>query len=495
MKKQLFFMCLMMTSVMLINRSVFSQVSYINTWPEFRGKNCSGIAYPEQNPPVDLVSGEKLIWKTPLISGVSSPCIWGDRIFLTGFDKEKRQLQVLCYNRLNGKLIWNRIVPAKKIEPYHVVSSPADATPATDGERIYVHFGSYGLLCYDFAGEILWTIELPVNNDNYGTGTSPIVADNLVILMVRRPNEECYLLALDGKNGQYLWKQSISSAGHSTPIVWGDNLVVHRPGDIAVYRIKDGSEIWHVSVETNGTSTPVTNDDILYVGTWQHLGEQNQRLAMPGYQDLLNKYDTDRDSLISKQEFPNDFLIVRRPETQDLPGVNVNLKRVWELYVDTDKSNFIDSTEWQKYLDLYAQFSNDHGLLAIKFGGTGNITSTHVVWKESESVPEVPSPLYYKGCIYMIKNGGIVTCLEALTGKLLYRARLNASGPYISSPVASKDRIYIASQKGIVVVFAAGDELKVLARNNLREKIMATPAIVDDKLYIRTAKHLYAFGE
>ena len=73
--------------------------------------------------------------------------------------------------------------------------------------------------------------------------------------------------------------------------------------------------------------------------------------------------------------------------------------------------------------------------------------------------------------------------------------RLNASGPYFSSPVVAKDRIYIASGKGTVVVFAEGDEMKVLARNNLGEKIMATPAIVDDKLYIRSAKHLYAFGE
>ena len=71
----------------------------------------------------------------------------------------------------------------------------------------------------------------------------------------------------------------------------------------------------------------------------------------------------------------------------------------------------------------------------------------------------------------MIKNGGIVSCLDALTGKLLYRTRLNASGPYMSSPVAAKDRIYIASYNGTVVVFAAGDEINVLARNNLREKI------------------------
>ena len=487
-------MCLMVASSIFISQSVFSQIPDINTWPEFRGNNCSGVARPEQNPPVDLVSGENLVWKTPIISGVSSPCIWGDRIFLTGFDNENKQLQVMCYERSNGKLIWNRIVPAKEIELYHVTASPADATTATDGERIYVHFGSYGLLCYDFAGEVLWTFELPVNDNRFGTGTSPIVADNLVILKVRRPNKELYLLALDSKSGQQVWKLSVSGAGASTPIMWGDDLVVHSSGFIAGYHVKDGTEIWRVSVNTNGISTPVVNDDILFVGTWQHFGIENQRLTMPSYQDLLKNYDTDGDSLISKKEFPDDFIIMRRPEIQDLPNASIKLEEYWGR-VDTDKNNYFDSSEWQKYLDLYAQLSIDHGLLAIKFGGTGDITASHILWKENEGVPEVPSPLLYKGRIYMIKNGGIVTCLNALTGEFIYRERLGASGPYFSSPVAANDRIYIASNKGIVVVFASGDELNVLARNILREKILATPAIVDNKLYIRTDKHLYAFGD
>ncbi len=172
-KKQIFLVCLMLISAMLISQPVFSQGSKLNTWPEFRGTNCSGVAHPEQNPPVDLLNGEKLVWKTPLISGMSSPCIWNNRIFLTGFDKEERQLQVMCYERSNGKLIWNHIVPAKEIGKYHATGSPADATPATDGERVYVHFGSYGLLCYDFEGEVLWTYELPVNNNKYGSGVSP----------------------------------------------------------------------------------------------------------------------------------------------------------------------------------------------------------------------------------------------------------------------------------------------------------------------------------
>ncbi len=494
MKKQIFLVCRVLIPAILISRPVFSQDTKLNIWPEFRGTNRSGVAHPEQTPPIDLVSGEKLVWKIPLISGASSPCIWNNRIFLTGFDKEKQQLQVMCYERSNGKLIWNRIVPAKEIEKYHVVGSPADATPATDGERVYVHFGSYGLLCYNFAGEVLWAYELPVNDDIYGSGVSPIIADNLVILPVSRPDKERYILALDSKTGRQVWKQPLPRMNWSTPILWGTDLVYHGIDFIGGYNVKDGSKTWHVSIKTNGPSAPVANNDILYVATYTLLGEQYRRLPMPSYQDLLNKYDTNGDSLISKKEFPKDFNYNRYPEIEGTPDAIVNLSENWEI-IDRNENSFADSKEWQVYLDLYARKSLDHGLIAIKSGGTGDITASHVLWKENEGIPEVPSPLFYKGRIYMIKNGGTVTCLNALTGERLYRARLGASGPYYSSPVATSDRIYIASSKGTVVVFAAGDELNVLARNNLREKIWATPAIVDNKIYIRTEKQLYAFGK
>ena len=159
MKNHLLFSCLLFVSLVLLSRSVLPQDTIRNIWPQFRGINCSGVAQPGQVPPVDLESPEKLIWKSELLTGASSPCIWEERIFLTGFDKDSQQLQVMCFNRLDGKLLWNRIVPAKEIEPYHASANPADATPATDGNRIYVHFGSYGLLCYDLEGNEIWTYE------------------------------------------------------------------------------------------------------------------------------------------------------------------------------------------------------------------------------------------------------------------------------------------------------------------------------------------------
>ena len=121
-------------------------------WPQFRGPNGSGIALDSKKLPVEFGTDKNILWKTPLPSGHSSPCVWDDRIFLTGFDKASKKLETLCLDRSSGQILWRRTAPAEKIEKVHERSSPAAPRPVTDGQRVYVYFGSYGLLCYDFEG-------------------------------------------------------------------------------------------------------------------------------------------------------------------------------------------------------------------------------------------------------------------------------------------------------------------------------------------------------
>src|SRR5688572_11696017 len=111
-------------------------------WPQFRGTNCAGVSEFDK-PPVEFGAATNLLWKTALPSGMSSPCIWEDRIFLTGFVDQK--LKTLCLRRRDGKVLWHQFVPAKQIEEVNPDSSPASATAAADGERVYAYFGSYGL--------------------------------------------------------------------------------------------------------------------------------------------------------------------------------------------------------------------------------------------------------------------------------------------------------------------------------------------------------------
>jgi outer membrane protein assembly factor BamB len=123
-------------------------------WPQFRGPNSSGLG--EGRPPIHSGPEENVLWKTAVRPGLSSPVIWQPHIFLTEFDQANRQLTTLYIDRLTGKILWRRSVAPEQIEkvrpPANDLSSPACATPATDGERVYVYFGSYGLVSYDLDG-------------------------------------------------------------------------------------------------------------------------------------------------------------------------------------------------------------------------------------------------------------------------------------------------------------------------------------------------------
>ncbi|MHC4172320.1 MAG: outer membrane protein assembly factor BamB family protein [Planctomycetota bacterium] len=467
-------------------------------WPQFRGPNCSGHAAEGQNPPVEFGPEQNLLWKTPVQSGHSSPCIWRDHIFLTSFDKEKKELQVFCLERSSGKIQWRQVVPAEEIEKVLSVSSPAAPTAAADGERVYVYFGSYGLLCYDFAGNHQWGVPLPASQARYGHCSSPIVLGELVVLSRLVGNDPC-VLAVDRKSGKTVWKESQqrTRGSHSTPIVWEKHLVIHLQGMIKSLDPSNGARIWSVSAATAGVSTPVIGNNVLFVGAWGNFGEEDLRVTIPDFKTLVEQYDRDGDTLISKSEFPEDLAIARRPELleENIEGSQFYLKQFFRGFVDRSKDGQVDEAEWKKVVETVGSMTRDHGLTAIKPGGKDDITDTHILWQEKTNVAEVPSPLYCDGRVYMIKNGGITSCMDAESGKLLYRQRLGAAGPYYSSPICANGRIYIASGKGVITIFAAGDTLQVLARNNLKEQVFATPAVVENKIYVRTAKHIYAFGE
>lgn len=474
--------------------SSFCQSLERNIWPQFRGINCSGVAHPDQNPPVDLESDDHVLWKIPVISGASSPCIWEDYIFLTGFDKEMQQLQVLCYNRLNGEMIWNRIVPAREIERYHASGNPADATAVTDGERVYVHFGSYGLLCYDFDGNVVWSREIPVNSDKFGTGTSPILAEGRLILMVRRlATNERYLLALDGKSGVQLWKQPLLEAGYATPVIWGKDVVVHCEGFLAGYSLEDGSRSWYILVRTHGESTPIVYEDVLYVNAWHYLGDYDFVKEIPPLDQFLTDYDSDTDMNISRKEFSGEAFMSVTSENGSQSGLQSSgAEKIWDWF-DYDKNQLLDKVELERYLNFFSGI--DHGILAFRSGGKGDLSSSHFLWRETRNVAEVPSPLYYNHRIYVVRKGGFFSCVDARDGTLMYLNRIKGTGAYFSSPVAAASKIYISSHNGKVFVLAEGDEMKVISSRDFGESILATPAIVDNKIYIRTDKHLYAFGD
>lgn len=164
---------------------------------------------------------------------------------------------------------------------------------------------------------------------------------------------------------------------------------------------------------------------------------------------------------------------------------------------DSNRDGALDRPEWQALAaSLTKTAANVQiAVYGVKLDGQGDVSKTHVTWRQTKAVPEVPSPLCYQGRVYLLSEKGILTCRDPKSGKELYRERLDLQGTCYASPVAGDGKVILASDGGTVVVLKAGDRFEVLFQTQFDEAILATPALVDSKIYLRTDRHLYAFGE
>jgi outer membrane protein assembly factor BamB len=155
--------------------------------------------------------------------------------------------------------------------------------------------------------------------------------------------------------------------------------------------------------------------------------------------------------------------------------------------------------QWVKEMKGFHEFAGSDLMkstqCAVRTGGTGDVTESHRVWAELKGVPEVPSPLLCRGRLYSVKNGGVLICRDAANGRMVFEERMGAAGGYFASPVAANGRLYTASDRGVITVLEAGDKLQVLAQADLKEAIMATPALVDRAIYVRSAGYLWVFSQ
>lgn len=465
-------------------------------WARFRGPNGSGVAEKDK-PPVQFGPASKLLWKTALPAGHSSPIVWDRRIFLTGLENDR--LVVMALRRADGKLLWKQVVPAEKIEKVHAFSSPAAPTPATDGQRVYVYFGSYGLMAFDFAGKEIWRKPLPLPPTQYGTASSPIVYGDTVLVQRDGNDGKSELLAVDGKSGATVWQTArrLQRESWSTPTIWShageDELLVVGNGRLIAYSPTDGKERWWVGGLSFAPITmAVSGDGLIFASTKTIAGAPGDRLEFPTW-DALLQYDQNKDGKLAEDEIPADLSIhLRKDVRKETPG-NLLPVRGMLTHVDFDKDKALSKREWEGMLSFMEK--NLDVVVAVRPGGEGDCTKSHVAWTASRGIAEMPSPLFYRGRLYIVRDGGMVTSYEPATGKLILdRQRLGALGQYVASPVAADGRIYAASETGTIVVFRAGDSLEVLARNDLGEGIRATQAIAANKLYVRTLNHLWAFG-
>lgn len=472
-------------------------------WLQFRGPNASGIAPENADPPIHFSADTNVLWKVEILPGWSSPCIVDDKIFLTGFNKEDSMLHTFALNRENGEMLWKDSVKLWWLYELHPVNSYANPTVASDGNRLYSHLHGYGLIAYELDGEKCWEFRHKPLGHRIGGGSSPIVKDSMVLVNINH-YLDTKIQALDCATGDTIWaiRDSVNKwkthSSTSSPVIWGNLLIIHQLMNVMAYNILTGEAEWWLSTPTTGISTPVVYKDVMYLGTWINVGEKSDRRLGNNFSfnDLIRYYDKNQNQKLEQAEIPDTVMFYHRPESTSEPETAraLNDDRTYQNWLDGNKDLSVDSLEWAAFLEKLTPYLGSRGMLALPVTGSGELSSFDVMWNVTKDSPETPSPLVVGDNIFFIKNGGIISVINRKTGEVVKKEREGAPGAYFSSPMLAGNRIYICSYNGTVSILS-GDDFSVLAVNKLREKIGASPVAVDDVLYVRTDKHLYAFRE
>jgi outer membrane protein assembly factor BamB len=383
-------------------------------WPRWRGPSGQGIAAGSAYPDV-WSDTQNVVWKTPAAGrGNSSPIVWRDQIVLTTAYDGGRRLAVVAYRRSDGTKLWETAAPqGRSDDGAHFKNGHASATPATDGERIYVSFGSRGLLALDMSGRIVWHRDLGAIDAYHGPAGSPLLYKNRVILYQDQYSGS-FIAAFDTRTGATVWRTPReASVGWGTPIAVRvgnhDEIIVNGQQRVQAYDPETGRELWRCG----GTTYEVIPTPVVGYGM------------------------------------------------------------------------------------IFCSSGRAGPTLAIKPGGTGDVTRTHLAWSSPRGSPFVPSPILVGGQLYMVNDmASIVTAFDAATGRSLYQGRLGVAQRegFSASPVAVDGKVFFTNDDGETFVLKAGPAFELLHTNRMGERTLASPALVEGRWYIRTERHLYAIG-
>jgi len=430
-----------------IGISLFVFTARGEDWPQFRGPGGRAVS-ETATPPIGFGPSSNLLWKVPIPEGVSSPAVTGGRIFLTALTERKadpllltgelnllgsdtaKKIEALALDRKDGHILWRRTLGSE--------GTPTP-TPVTDGKSVFVFVGSIGVVAFDLDGREQW--RHPIAKPDFSASSSPILIDDKLI-MVCDQDAGSFVEALDKKSGRSLWlaERAPFRRARATPFHWqhghDEELIVSGSFALTSYDPNTGEQKWRFPGAARWAMSSLAADE-------------NLLFAL-----------TMKDGVGEGQD------------EGDGPATGIPTFDLAQL----------TGIEPPKAVSA---------LRAIRPGGCAV-----VVWNSVRSLPYGNSPLYYKGRLFTVKSGGFVTAYDAKTGEPIYQdERINAPDDYWSSPVAAAGRVYFASEKGIVTVMdATADTPRILAQNKLDEQILATPALIDQTILIRTAKSLYSFG-
>jgi outer membrane protein assembly factor BamB len=416
-------------------------------WPQFRGTQ-AGVAADDRSLPEQWSESQNVIWvQTIPGQGWSSPVVWDEHVFVTtaissgtepaplpGFadptidngwahSTSSHRWIVYDVDIKTGRIRWERELHAGAPPmDRHIRSSYASETPVTDGKRLYVYFGTVGLLAaLDFDGRVQWERQVGVfkSFQGWGTASSPALHRNRLFI-VNDNDGQSFIAAYDTNTGNEVWRRSREEReSWSTPVVWEHpqrtEIVVAGERRVRSYGL-DGTLLWELGgmSEFGPIPTPVARPDFVYLNS-----------GHPGS--------------------------VRRPVFAIRPGAS--------------------------------------GDITLKPGETSN---AYVAWWQPLVGSYQTSSLVYGDYIYTLLDRGFMACHDARTGSEVYsRRRIEAGSSFAASPWAYNGRIYALSEDGDTYVIQPGAQFKVVGKNSLHEMALATPAVSNGSVFLRTRSKLY----
>ena len=428
-------------------------------WPHWRGPNHDGVS-GARGLPVKWSQTENIVWKTPLPSwSAATPIIWGGRIFIVSPSKPESEPDT---------------VPKQPAEQDQGTRRRRRSALDPGGPRLL-------LLCISKKnGKILWQRELDNKNQIHrkqNDATPSPVTDGKHVWAVTGTGK----VAAFDMEGQPIWKKDLQKDygpfGHnwgygSSPLLHGGSLII---------------EVLH-GMKTDDPSYVVSlNAETGKVLWYQERPTDAQRESPDAYTTpVLLEGDGRTQVVISGGDYVTGHDFKTGKEIWRAAGLNP-LKRPNYRVVPTPV--IVDGL-------IYAP-SRKKPLLALKVGGTGDITGSHLVWKyEGSGAPDVPSPVSDGTYFYMVDDRGLVTCLDAKTGTLIWGPEATTEGIVSASPVLAEGKLYITNENGVTSVVSVGSGFELLATNELDGTYtLASPAVSGKQIFIRTSTHLYCIAE
>ncbi|MBI3406343.1 MAG: PQQ-binding-like beta-propeller repeat protein [Acidobacteria bacterium] len=455
-----------------------TNLSAADDWTRFRGPNGSGVS-ASSGVPAEFGPEKNVVWKTAVPFGRSSPVISGNRIFLTATEGEK--LLALCLDRQTGKILWRSEIARPRATAIFKANDGASPTPATDGKNLYAFFADLGLISFGPDGKERWRVPLGPFDTFYGIGSSPIVAGNTV-LMLCDTRTKAFLIAVDAASGKVRWRAErgdiIKYEGYTSPVIYEPEgqpaqVLVMGAQHLDAYSLANGERLWWVrEMGSFPVASPIIGKGLVIVSA-----EGADAPFGPTYDEMAKMSDTNGDGRVSREEF-----VATQKEFGEHFG-----------WIDADHDGFVSPEEWNR---VRMGMVGNHGMVAVKPGGRGDLTDSAIVWRVKKNYSTMPSALLYKDVLYIVKTGGIIGSFDPQTGNSFKVERTKeAMEEYSSSPVAADDKIFLTSESGKVTVLKSGQQWEILAVNDMKEDCNATPAIVDGKIFIRTRTALYSFGK